>query len=220
MKKLQAVNNLATVNQSDFTITKEGGAFITTTKAAELIGIPRTSLQDWIKKNSAGLNLNKKSQLDHKSFQKAVYFGTTKNIAQAIDLLDKIMEAGAKAFIYNQAGYNLIARPAGASKTAHIRDMLDAMDAHDLELERLEAVKAEQSQVDALEKVVRGSQCPHGYLPAYKMALFFNEPLNKTFKSVLAQVKYVKYPFVNGNGGIQKDATAYNIEEVRIILEA
>ena len=107
MNKLQVIENLATVNQSSFTITDGGKAYISQRKASDLIGIPQSTISDWIKKNSVDLNLNEKNQLDPKSFQKLVILGQNRNIPQAIELLDKILESGAKAFIFNQAGYQI-----------------------------------------------------------------------------------------------------------------
>ena len=74
------------LSNKDFTITANGEAFISQRKAAELIGMPKSTLHDWIHRSSGTLNLNEINQLDAKSFQLAVLSGRDKGIPQAIDL--------------------------------------------------------------------------------------------------------------------------------------
>jgi hypothetical protein len=104
------MNNLATTNKSDFTVTESGEAFISQMKASELLEIPRSTIQDWVKKEISGIPqvvklVNENNQLSAELFQKIVISGTLKGYKKAAMLAAKLMEAGAKAFIYHEAGY-------------------------------------------------------------------------------------------------------------------
>ncbi len=115
MSNLKVVNtDLAFENDimGDFKVCPiTGDAFISQVKTSELTGIPRTTIQDWIKKDPAGYNTNENSQLDAKSLQKAVLSGMLKGYELCTPLSEKLMEAGAKAFIYQEAGYQFNAQP-------------------------------------------------------------------------------------------------------------
>ena len=94
-------------SQSDFSVDPNTGTgYISQRKAAELCGVPRTNLRRWIDMNRPTLNLNENSQLDEKSFVKAVIMARQKNSQKAEILNDALLLAGARAFIYTQAGYD------------------------------------------------------------------------------------------------------------------
>ena len=75
-------------SNSDFKVNLQTGeAYISQTKTAEITGIPRSTLQDWIKADRtksesencpAGYTVNENNQLDAKSLQKLVLSGRDK----------------------------------------------------------------------------------------------------------------------------------------------
>ena len=73
-------------------------------KTAELLGIPRSTLNDWVRKNSDALNTNEVNHLDDKTFIKAVIFGRSKGSQKAELVNNQLLEAGARAYIYYHAG--------------------------------------------------------------------------------------------------------------------
>jgi hypothetical protein len=99
--------NLATTNKNDFTVNQDGGAFISQRKVAELTGIPRATIQDWIKANPAIYNINENNQLDAKSLQNLAFSGHSKGYEKCLSFIELLAEAGAKAFIYTGAGYTI-----------------------------------------------------------------------------------------------------------------
>lgn len=106
--------NLATTNKKDFTILKDGEAFISQTKIAELCGTDQSSISRFIKKSQHTLKLNKFNQLDSDSLELTIgYYAfesqRTNVIAQQNYRL--LAKAGAKAYIYHQAGYQFDAKP-------------------------------------------------------------------------------------------------------------
>lgn len=105
------MKNLATKNTNDFTVTETGEAFISQRKAAELLGVARSTLQSWLTGHhnydaNQGLtaDLLQKAATHYALFSKAAN-DTARNFAA------KLMEAGAKAYIYHQAGYTVNAVP-------------------------------------------------------------------------------------------------------------
>jgi phage regulator Rha-like protein len=107
-----------------------------------------------------------------------------------------------------------------------MRHNIDRLEAQEAEVKRLDLIKAEQVQVDLIEKTitnlqdtVRGSQCPYGTLPAYKMAQFFGVPLDSTFKELLSRVRSYEYYFASGANNSKRKAISYEIEDVRTLLE-
>ena len=87
----------------DFTITAEGEAFIGVKKVSELTGVSRGTLLGWIQRDAPTYITNENNQLDAKSLSKVVLRARDNNYPLSADLLDKILEAGATAFIYHTA---------------------------------------------------------------------------------------------------------------------
>lgn len=100
------MNNLATKNISDFTVLDNGDAFISQRKAALLCGVSHTTIQNWV----ATLDTNNDGLLSHNSLlevaTKAVALGRSK----AIEFITMLAKAGAKAYIYHEAGYMIEAK--------------------------------------------------------------------------------------------------------------
>ena len=95
----------ATYVNSDFRVDANGEAYISQRKAAELLGVARTSLQDWI--NRPG-NLEVSQGLSSEIFANAIQYyalDARNPTEQAKTLLKQITAAGVKAYLYSQAGY-------------------------------------------------------------------------------------------------------------------
>ena len=102
------ISKAKTVTTIDFKVDpKTGVGYISQRKAAELLGLPRSTFNDWVRKNSDTINTNENNQLDTKSFVKAVIFGRSKGSHAAELVNNQLLEAGARAFIYYHAGVQL-----------------------------------------------------------------------------------------------------------------
>ena len=101
------MNNLPIKNSinTDFTITASGDAFISMAKTAQLCGITKLKIQ----RDTASDDTSR--GLSPKILSKVIRINAIKGVPQSIDLLDKIMEAGAKAFIYYHADIPLSPKP-------------------------------------------------------------------------------------------------------------
>lgn len=94
----------------DFKVNSQTGeAFISIRKTAELLNMPDTTLRDHLK--AAHPNFDRKHGLTPEILQKVVNYRARQNSLEAISLQDKLAEAGAKAFIYHEAGYQVSASP-------------------------------------------------------------------------------------------------------------
>jgi len=101
----------------DFKVNLQTGeAYISQRKTAEITGIPRGTIQGWLeidkreanaKNMPATYNVNENNQLDAKSLQKLVLSGIDKGYEKCTGLVEKLMEAGATAFICHMAGIAL-----------------------------------------------------------------------------------------------------------------
>jgi len=106
--------NLATINKDDFTITETGEAFISQRKLSSILGMNKNAINDWIRRKAdlRQLNLNENKQLSAKALEMAggyFAFDVDNPTEQAKEFYRTIAKAGAKAFIYHEAGYELSA---------------------------------------------------------------------------------------------------------------
>ena len=91
----------------DFKVdTTTGVAYISQRKAAELCGVSQSTLSRHVQKYSHHFNLNENNQLDDKTLVLCITDYAQKGNAQAIRSACSLMQAGARAFIYTQVGYN------------------------------------------------------------------------------------------------------------------
>ena len=108
------MNNLATTNNKEITITESGDAFISQTKVAAMCGINQSTIQSAISRQSSYAvwwNLNENNQLDAESAFNAVAYYAGQGKPEALQSLIKIGAAGMKAYIYHEAGYKMDAKP-------------------------------------------------------------------------------------------------------------
>ena len=99
------MKNLATKNTNDFTVTESGEAFISQRKAAELLGVDEKSIRNFLKSaHNHDVNQGVSAENLQKSATHYALFSKAANDT-ARNFAAKLMEAGAKAYIYHQAGY-------------------------------------------------------------------------------------------------------------------
>ncbi len=135
-------------SNSDFKVNMESGeAFISQRKTAEITGIPKSTVNDWILKSPDTYNVNENNQLDAKSLQKLVFSGHHKGYEKCTDLMEKLMEAGATAFICHMAGVTLQPTVNTALPQTHI----EAVRAY---LITLETVEAQEKRLGIQQKVI------------------------------------------------------------------
>ena len=103
MKKLQEVNNLATANKSDFTITDGGKAFVSQRKAAELCGVSQQAVSVFC----LSKNIKVKQGVNDENLSLLVTHYAEKGKPEAVQTLILFAKAGAKAYIFHEAGYTL-----------------------------------------------------------------------------------------------------------------
>ena len=89
-----------------------GEAYISQAKAAEKLGIARSSLQKWLIREQVKYDV--KQGLSSEIFSLAAgYYALDSSVAtqEAKELLRMISQAGAKAYLYHEAGYSVSASP-------------------------------------------------------------------------------------------------------------
>jgi predicted transcriptional regulator len=90
---------------NDVTVFSDGSAFISQRRVAKLCGVNRSALQKYLTKMVATLNVNIYNQIDAKSLALVATYYAKQNRREAIETLAMFAEAGAKAFLYHEAGY-------------------------------------------------------------------------------------------------------------------
>ena len=101
--------NLATKNTTDFTVTESGEAFISQIKLSELAGVDPKTIRNW----TQGVNqvlpckLNKNNQIHYESVVSVLAKSIAIGKSVAAKSLAVIASAGAKAYIYHEAGYKI-----------------------------------------------------------------------------------------------------------------
>ena len=146
--------NLATQNQTDYTVYSDGSAYISQRKAAELIGVNANTLMSHISRahseTATGLGL------DPKTLQMATtYFAYDSSVKseKARALCARMMEAGAKAFIYHEAGYKM----AAAKPLSAIQLTLQIATNMAEQERRILANTAKIEEIEARQKLMDGS---------------------------------------------------------------
>jgi len=117
---------------NDVTIFDNGDAYISQVKLSELSGIPRSTLQDWIKSGTPKneIKVNENNQIHYSSLSKIIKSGTLKGYGKCIELLDMLIEAGAKAYLYHLAGYKMDAvRTEPQNYIEALRALADSLEA-------------------------------------------------------------------------------------------
>ena len=106
------INNMQLISK-DFTVNAvTGEAYISQRKAGELLGVAKTTLQNYLVSDHP--NFNRINGLTPEILQiTTLHFALNAKTttAEAKELLHKLSTAGAKAFIYHEAGYTIQAVP-------------------------------------------------------------------------------------------------------------
>jgi len=111
------------LSNKDFTITPTGEAFISQRKTAILLGTSHTNVQNWVK--IATLETTDDGRLSAKSLVKIATIAARKGHLEAFDFIDKIAEAGAKAYILYEAGYKANKQPQIEEQAETIKQLQD-----------------------------------------------------------------------------------------------
>ena len=96
------MSNLVTMSD-DFTVDSNGNAFVSQRKAAQLCGIDQSNISRFIASN----NIDAKQGLTPENLSLCITNYAQKGKVEAIQTLILFTKAGAKAYIYSQAGYTL-----------------------------------------------------------------------------------------------------------------
>ena len=218
---------LTSNTSSDFTVNSATGeAFISQRKLAIELGIHHSSLQTHLATRHPNVLISE--GIPSNILQEtATYFAYKSKAANATAeaFVTKLMEAGAKAYIYHQAGYQISA--VEPKKELTLTESLKAMVAVSEAMDAFKAKQAlmqkeidEKASKEALAKLQRsfeGNQCPRGYLPKYKLAAYFDLPVSYFTDEFLGSVQQVTYPFSSGMGGL-RTAVAYKLTDVMDLL--
>jgi predicted transcriptional regulator len=210
MEELEIVKDV----KNEITYDKKGEGYISQRGVARLIGVAQSTVNAHINKGSITYKRNENNQL-HEGSLMDLLRSIGNNNSQVLEIVKQIETMGVRTVFHG------VVQPQQCDSIAIMRSMLDDLEIHRTEVRRLDLVKAEQADLERLENSLRGTNCPKGYMPSYKLAEFLDTQFNTSFKNVLKDVRFVKYPFTNGNGnGLQpRLATGYHIEDVRIIIE-
>ena len=106
--------NLATKNTTDFRVLNNGKAYISQTKVAVLCGVSQHAISQFVTKTHDTLIVNEFSQLDAKSLELVIghyAFDSQRTNDVARTNYRLLAQAGAKAYIYHEAGYVISAKP-------------------------------------------------------------------------------------------------------------
>ena len=161
------MKNLATKNTTDFTITENGDALISQRKTAELCGVERNSIVHFFKDKSdisQGVSDNQLASV--------VQYYANKGRAQAVQTLILFAKAGAKAYIYHEAGYKLKAEkqlPQNFSEALRLaadlqdkNEALEAQKALDAPKVQFAETITESSNTRCVRVWVKGMKSDHG----------------------------------------------------------
>lgn len=106
MDAFENVNGLCIKANDDFTVDDSGAAFVSQRKLAEMIGVERVTIQKHIGRKYPD-NIDISQGLSPELVQKVSTYYAMKGQPLAIEFIGVLAEAGAKAWIYTQAGYEL-----------------------------------------------------------------------------------------------------------------
>ena len=212
---------------SDFTVNSTTGeAFISQRKLAIELGIHHSSLQTHLATRHPNVLFSEGIPASILQ-ETATYFAYKSKAANptAESFVQKLMEAGAKAYIYHEAGYRISANEPKQELTlteslkamVAVSEAMDAFKAKQALMQKEIDEKASKEALAKLQRSFEGNQCPRGYLPKYKLATYFDLPVSYFTDEFLGSVQQVTYPFSSGMGGL-RTAIAYKLTDVMDLL--
>jgi transcriptional regulator with XRE-family HTH domain len=95
---------------NDVTVLRNGEAYISQRKLADLLGVHHSFVQRWIKRNCATVILNQNKALHYNSMVSCATECLRSGNKCSIDFVERITQAGAKAYLYTLAGYVMEAK--------------------------------------------------------------------------------------------------------------
>lgn len=113
---MQEMQSVIMLQSEDFTIMENGEAYISQRKLAEKIGIEKTTLTKAISRKSSfvsGWKLNEINQIHADSLHLVSGHYAQQGVKEAARFLMEIAKAGARAWVYHEAGYtfNVVENP-------------------------------------------------------------------------------------------------------------
>lgn len=220
------MSELTLNTQMDFTVNSTTGeAFISRAKAAEILNVPVRTLGDVINRRditAANQPLNSEMLQYAAEYFAFDYKNPT---TEARELLRKLSTAGAKAYIYHEAGYQISAVEPKKELTlteslkamVAVSEAMDSFKAKQAAMQKEIDEKASKEALAKLQRTFEGNQCPRGYLPKYKLAIHFELPISHFTDEFLGSVQQIEYPFSSGMGGL-RTAVAYRVTDVMDLL--
>lgn len=110
--KVSLSNKSTSLATSEYFIDKIDKKIYTSQReVSRLIGIPQSTISDWVRKDPVTFNTNEFNQLDAKSVLKLAKSGHAKGYEKCSEFIELTEEAGVVAYLYHQAGYTLDAKP-------------------------------------------------------------------------------------------------------------
>ena len=143
------MNKELEITDKDVTITTDGKAFISQVKLAQLLGVPRTTLREYIYKNSATLKLNENNQLSAESVHFPSGYFAAKGNPKAIKVMSEIAASGSIAWVYHIAGYTMKAeKPAPKTALELAREQVVLLERiEELEIKHARELIAKDNQI-------------------------------------------------------------------------
>lgn len=185
-----------TPQEFDFKVNSvTGEAFVSIRKTAELIDMPESTLRDHLK--SAHPEYDRSQGLTPEMMQKVVKHRALAGSQKASILLDKLMEAGAKAFIYQGAGVTVT--------TVVQSPPLTALEAYkrlvEMEENRLAMVEHIAKQDNLIKESAVLTESSDIYLTIKQIRAYVSKPSGKALSRVSEAMGYeVKKVFSQYDG--------------------
>jgi hypothetical protein len=194
------MNNLATQNKNDFTVTENGDAYISQRKLAELLGVNENTLKSYVLRTHKDVNTI--NGLSASLLQKCThYFAIESSVKteQALMVMSKLSEAGAKAFIYHEAGYTMTAVQKPMSQLQMIAKMALEQDAANERITILESSVARLTGVSNCMAILAWATNNGLTIPVSKAAQMGKQASSycKTMGIEIGTVKDERYGKIN-----------------------
>lgn len=234
------MKNLATQNQTDFAVHANGDAFISQRKAAELCGVSQSA----ISQICLSKNIDVKQGVSSENLSLLITYYAQKERIEAINTLCMLAEAGAKAYIYHQAGLTINAAKAPAldltpDQQALVKLMSDTniLRKQQEELAHVQGQHKEKLQevsekVDMLKETVLSAKDkeihpPKGFQSISSLGATFAAIFPKSLMRDLMNSPYAKSmvdtahctKWVEGTLAEYVEYTAYKVKDVSQVLE-
>lgn len=151
LKTKSVEQNLATINKEDFTVTKDGKAFISQTRLAILLAVNVSSISRYLSAQHPTYHVTTgidSGMLQSIAMHFAMFSKASNPAAKAF--ASKLMEAGAKAYIYHQAGFEMKAERE-LTRVEVIEQQLEL--AKEIEAKEIALAKSQQSFVSTRGKL-------------------------------------------------------------------